>query len=240
MTNTVRVSHSTVYKYPKPVMLGPQTFRLCPRKDARALIREYELKIRPVDDNENVTEHEDEQNNSIVKCVFPELVDALEVDVEIVAELRRPAYYPSKNWLPMRMARAINRDITYAVRMSPGVQTPEETLKLKTGSCRDFAWLLFNDLQQTKFEARYVSGYLIQEEKQEGDLHAWCEVKYGDDKWVGVDPTLGSYVGAGHLPLSVGPHYSCTAPISGVCEATEVEFSYSVEVAQEEWEEFDD
>jgi Transglutaminase-like superfamily/Bacterial transglutaminase-like N-terminal region len=230
--NTVRVIHSAVYKYPRPVMLGPQTFRLCPRKDARALIKEYSLKIRPVDDVNNVIEQQDDEDNSTVTCTFPELVESLEVDVEFLVELKRAIRNPPKHWFPARLNRSIHREIRYNVRMTPGVQTPDETLSKGTGSCRDLAWLLFSDLQKCGVTARYVSGYLIQEDVEAADLHAWVEVLY-DQKWVGLDPTLGIYAGAGHLPLAVGPHFSCTAPISGVVEATEVEFTYEVSVSHD-------
>ncbi len=42
----------------------------------------------------------------------------------------------------VQLIQRLNREIQYLIRLEPGVQTPEETLERRCGSCRDTAWLL--------------------------------------------------------------------------------------------------
>jgi uncharacterized protein (DUF2126 family)/transglutaminase-like putative cysteine protease len=120
--------------------------------------------------------------------------------------------------------------IKYLIRLEPGIQKPEETLTLSSGSCRDTSWLLVQVLRHLGLAARFTSGYLIQLKPDVAsldgpsgasadftDLHAWAEVYLPGAGWIGLDPTSGLLTAEGHLPLASSADPISAAAITGFC-----------------------
>ncbi|MDY6806622.1 MAG: transglutaminase family protein [Cyanobacteriota bacterium] len=138
-------------------------------------------------------------------------------------------------------------EITHVIRLEPGVQTCEETLSKKIGSCRDSSWLLVQILRHYGLAARFVSGYLIQlkpdvpplhgppgVEEDTADLHAWAEVYLPGAGWIGLDPTSGFLTAEGHIPLAATAEPETASPLAGTTEPCESKLEYTLTVSRYE------
>jgi transglutaminase-like putative cysteine protease len=103
------------------------------------------------------------------------------------------------------MTLSIRDEFTYVRRPAKGVQRPEDTLRLRSGSCRDFALFMMEAVRSLGLAARFVSGYIFVPDAGDGaDLtdtsdrvatgsggatHAWMQVYLPGAGWVDFDPT---------------------------------------------------
>ncbi|QEG36514.1 transglutaminase family protein [Bythopirellula goksoeyrii] len=290
MTIRIALNHRTRYRYDRLVNLSPQIIRLRPAPHARTPVPSYSLKVRPEEHFENW--QQDPHGNFLCRCVFPEKVSELSIEVDLIAEMTvinpfdffvepkaeewpfeydpwlekdllpflecEPAGPKLAEWLSkvdrtkrntvnfaVELNQRLQQDISYLIRLEPGVQSCEETLTNLSGSCRDSAWLLVQILRNLGIAARFASGYLIQlvadvksldgpsgTDKDFTDLHAWTEAYIPGAGWIGLDPTSGLLTGEGHIPLACTPDPMSAAPITGGVDACEMEFDYAMSVTR--------
>jgi hypothetical protein len=110
----------------------------------------------------------------------------------------------------------------YAAR--EGTQQPCETLKLGSGSCRDFALLMMEAARRLGVATRFVSGYLYDPTLDGGEddgtvgagyTHAWLQAYLPGAGWVPFDPTNNLLGGTQLIRVGVARDPSQAAPISG-------------------------
>ena len=142
-------------------------------------------------------------------------------DTVPLKEWQKQFWKPGEQLETFSLLQNVNRNIfetfQYTRRDEPGVQTPAETLRKGSGSCRDFATLLLEAFRAWGLAARFASGYVECEATQAGgaSTHAWTEVYLPGAGWKGFDPTSGLMTGAQHVAGAVSRNPENAAPISG-------------------------
>jgi transglutaminase-like putative cysteine protease len=116
---------------------------------------------------------------------------------ETVAEWALQFLDPAETTGTMKLLRAMTQGISeqlkYGRRIEKGVQTPEDTLRIGGGSCRDFAVLMMEACRSLGIAARFVSGYIFIPNHSGlsggGATHAWMQAYLPGAGWVDFDPT---------------------------------------------------
>ena len=128
----------------------------------------------------------------------------------------------------LTVTQAIPASFRYDPRYEPGVQSPVETLRLGSGTCRDYALFMMEAVRSVGLAARFVSGYLYDPAIDgaasatvgAGATHAWVQVYLPGAGWVEFDPTNGLVGGQNLVPIAVTREPSQAIPVTGTFEGT--------------------
>jgi transglutaminase-like putative cysteine protease len=129
---------------------------------------------------------------------FPTLVRALAPHYQgqsvskWVLQFLDPAETTGTTKILRSMTCGIREQFTYTRRIEKGVQNPEETLRTRRGSCRDFAVLMMEACRSLGIAARFVSGYIFVPNSSGhagGATHAWMQAYLPGAGWIDFDPT---------------------------------------------------
>lgn len=134
--------------------------------------------------------------------------------------------------------------IGYIRRDDEGVQSPDDTLRKRSGSCRDMALLFIAAVRHLGMAARFVSGYLYDPPEDAdgfnravGSMHAWAEVYLPGAGWKGFDPTNGILANGFFVPCAVSLFPDTVNPIQGrFFSNTSAKARMSVELNMELWQ----
>lgn len=123
--------------------------------------------------------------------------------------------------LLMTLCYAIHESFVYSRRLEAGTQPPLITLRLRRGTCRDFALLMMEAVRSLGLAARFVTGYVYVPGRDGSDMrgggstHAWCQVYLPGAGWVEFDPTNGIIGNRDLIRVAVARHPQQAIPLTG-------------------------
>ncbi|MDP3493422.1 MAG: transglutaminase family protein [Hyphomonadaceae bacterium] len=117
----------------------------------------------------------------------------------------------------LECAARIRYEFDYRIRYEQGLQTPDETLRLHSGTCRDFAELMIAAARSLDCAARFVTGYVFTPNAAPGSSspHAWAEVYIPAVGWIELDATNGLVDDGDLIPIASAATGAELTPISG-------------------------
>lgn len=152
--------------------------------------------------------------------------------------------HPATLDLLRAMTRRISESFVYRRRETKGIQAPLETLRLGSGTCRDFAVLMMEGVRALGFAARFVSGYLYQPAADDARVgghstHAWVRIFLPGSGWIEFDPTNGIVGNPGLIRVAVARDPAHATPLSGTwrgIEGSQIDMEVDVKIKRLEIE----
>ena len=265
------ITHTTIYKYAKPVTFGTHRAMFLPRRGATARLLSWSARTSPPSKIHWIS---DPRSNTVTVMEFSEAGRELTFTFRVEGvyfgvkgleafplESRAdevPVQYTPDEWTDLsgylrphaddpdgslaawskafvagdqdqtrdvlhRVLTAFRDGFTYRSRETEGTQSPGETLRSRSGTCRDYAWLMIETLRRLGFACRFVSGYLYDAALDggaagmtgAGATHAWVQVFLPGAGWVDYDPTNQINAGFDLIPVAVARHPGLAIPLAG-------------------------
>ena len=118
--------------------------------------------------------------------------------------------------LHLLMAR-VAESVAYRPGETSAQTTAEAALEAGAGVCQDHAHVFAAAARALGIPARYVSGYLMMDDRVDQDAaHAWAEAHVDGLGWVGFDCANAICPDARYVRLATGLDYREAAPVSGL------------------------
>ncbi|MEM5517785.1 transglutaminase family protein [Henriciella sp. AS95] len=115
------------------------------------------------------------------------------------------------------LAKAIQANVQYETGTTEVTTTAEEAAAAGHGVCQDHAQIFVSAARYLGYPARYVSGYLMMNDRVHQDAsHAWAEVYVDALGWVGFDISNAISPDSRYVAVATGLDYDDAAPISGL------------------------
>lgn len=107
--------------------------------------------------------------------------------------------------------------VQYEIGITDAETTAEQALDAEHGVCQDHAHIFISAARLMGFPARYVSGYLMMNDRIEQEAgHAWAEAHVDGLGWVGFDVSNCLSPDARYVRVATGLDYGEAAPLSGL------------------------
>jgi len=115
------------------------------------------------------------------------------------------------------LSARIIAEVPYVVGATDASTSGEEAIEQGAGVCQDHAHIFVAAARTMGYPARYVSGYLMMNDRVHQDAsHAWAEAHIDGMGWVGFDVSNGISPDARYVRVATGLDYREAAPISGL------------------------
>lgn len=115
------------------------------------------------------------------------------------------------------LSNSIGETVKYETGRTDSKTNAEEALASGHGVCQDHAHIMIAVARLLGHPARYVSGYLMMNDRVDQEAgHAWCEVWVDDLGWVGFDVSNGISPDERYVRVAVGRDYREASPVRGI------------------------